>query len=335
MKKVSIYGIGNFGYAILKHLDRKESAEFSLSAYDRNPLLSAHLDNTRQHLTLFQPVEISQRPLIEQSSQALLADCDVLILSVTSDSIGAVLEEISPFITKPLILVNTSKAFHSQTGLRISEIVAEKLAGKTYNYAMLSGGMIASDLLNHGPLGASLACQNQDLLPELAAIFASEHLFIYPTDDVAGVECAAAFKNVISILAGITNGLGLPYSVETRIISRAAAEVEKIAIQQFGAQAKTFSLGSQCWGNDLWVSCTGKTRNKEFGILIGQGWSLEEAEQKMKAEKKTIEGLKTITALPLITKIEDYHILHLIHLLFSGKINLAQFKMDISKRSQP
>ncbi|QQG52850.1 MAG: hypothetical protein HY931_01275 [Candidatus Falkowbacteria bacterium] len=335
MKKVSIYGIGNFGYAILKHLDRKEASDFSLNAYDRNPLLNTHLDSQRQHLSLFKPVEISRRVLIAPNSQALLADCDVLILSVTSDSVGAVLEEIAPFIQKPLTIVNTSKAFHSQTGLRISEIVAEKLTGKDYTYAMLSGGMIASDLLNHGPLGASLACRETDLWPELASIFASEHLFVYPTDDVAGVECAAAFKNVLSILAGITNGLGLPYSVETRIISRAAAEVEAIATKQFGAQAKTFSLGSQCWGNDLWVSCTGKTRNKEFGILVGQGLSIEEAEQKMKAEKKTIEGLKTITALPLITKIEDYHILHLIHRLFSGELNLAQFKTEISHRSKP
>lgn len=36
IKKISLYGIGNFGYAILKHLDRCTDDNISIYAYDRN-----------------------------------------------------------------------------------------------------------------------------------------------------------------------------------------------------------------------------------------------------------------------------------------------------------
>jgi len=36
IKKISIYGLGNFGYAILKHFDNKSNEGISIHAYDRN-----------------------------------------------------------------------------------------------------------------------------------------------------------------------------------------------------------------------------------------------------------------------------------------------------------
>jgi glycerol-3-phosphate dehydrogenase len=45
MRKISIYGIGNFGYALLKHLARKKNSkeDFILSAYDINEQLMNQL----------------------------------------------------------------------------------------------------------------------------------------------------------------------------------------------------------------------------------------------------------------------------------------------------
>jgi len=49
MKKVAIYGIGNFGYAILKHLDKKKSSDFKLYAHDHDAELINFLDKNREH----------------------------------------------------------------------------------------------------------------------------------------------------------------------------------------------------------------------------------------------------------------------------------------------
>src|SRR5690606_30568015 len=154
------------------------------------------------------------------------------------------------------------------------------LGGATNTYAMLAGGTIATDLFHQEPLGADIACENEGALAKLAKVFESRNLFVYPTTDLTGVEYASAFKNVISVMAGITSGMGFSYGAETHIISRCAYEVERVVTGELGGSEETFRMNSQCWGNDLWMSCTGNTRNREFGILLGRGFSIDEAQQK-------------------------------------------------------
>lgn len=326
MKKVSIYGIGNFGYALLKHLDKKDSKDFFLEAYDRNKKLVDFLDKNREHAYFHKGQKVSAQIAFVKNPAELLANCDILILTVTSNAVKTVLKNIKQYINKKIIIVNTAKALDWNSGQRISQVAVEELQGKNYNYALLSGGTIAKDLFNLEPLGANIACANKKILKDLAWLFRSNNLFIYPTADVIGAEYASAFKNVISILAGITKGLGFPYGAETHIISRAAAEVEALVVKRLGGQKKTFSMGSQCWGNDLWMSCTGNTRNREFGVLIGRGVDMKTALKNMKKENKTVEGINTIKILNKIKNINDYYILSLIYKLFSGDLKLIKFK---------
>jgi len=120
------------------------------------------------------------------------------------------------------IIVNTAKAFDLRSGKRLSEIIGEELRNINFDYAFLAGGTITKDLFVHEPLGSNVACKNNKILNDLKIIFESDNLFIYTSTDLAGTEYAAAFKNVISILAGITNGLGFSYGSETHIISNAS-----------------------------------------------------------------------------------------------------------------
>jgi glycerol-3-phosphate dehydrogenase len=61
-------------------------------------------------------------------------------------------------------------------------------------------------------------------------------------------------------------------------------------------------METQCWGNDLWMSCTDNTRNREFGVLIGKGLSAEEALNRMKEQNKTVAGINTIKIINKIIK---------------------------------
>ncbi|MFA6995077.1 MAG: NAD(P)H-dependent glycerol-3-phosphate dehydrogenase [Patescibacteria group bacterium] len=326
MKKVAIYGIGNFGYAVLKHLDKKNSSDFDLYACDRDRELINFLDKNREHPYFHPGKKISEKVIFVSGVRELLTNCDILIVAVTSSCISQVFKDIKKYLEPQTIILNTSKALDWNSGKRLSTIIQKELSGRVYKYAVLAGGTIAQDLFDHEPLGANIACENRLVLKKLVALFSSANLFIYPTSDVVGTEYASAFKNVISILAGITKGLGFSYGAETHIISRAATEVEDLVVKKLGGKKSTFALGSQCWGNDLWMSCTGNTRNREFGILVGQGKSTKTALARMKSENKTVEGINTIRILNKIRGIKDYYILYLVYRLFAGEIKLEAFK---------
>ena len=264
---VSIYGIGNFGYAFLKHLDNKNDGSYKLTAYDYNKDRVEYLKANRSHPFLHKETKLSDEITFVSDTKELLADCDVLLLAVPSTATSEVMQIIRTNVTRPITIINTAKSLDKDSGRGLSTIVNQELTGIDYTYALLAGGTIASDLFKHEPLGADIACEDPAALPKLKQLFQSGTLSVNTTTDLTGVEYAAAFKNIVSILAGVVNGMGLSYGAETHIISRTAQMIGDVCVSKLGAAPSTFSIGSQCWGNDMWMSCTGNTRNREFGQL--------------------------------------------------------------------
>jgi glycerol-3-phosphate dehydrogenase (NAD(P)+) len=298
MLKVSVYGVGNFGFALLKHLTRRQATgrDFALYGYDNNKEVLDHLRTKRTHPLQHKNIRIGTSVIFPNNSQELVTDTDILILAVTSDAIGQVISDLKSHINRELIIVNTAKALDSKTGLTFSTIISECLRDTRHPFsvAMFAGGTIARDLANHELLGVDIASEDKRTLRILKDIFATDNLRVHTTTDIKGVEYAAAFKNVVSILAGIANGLGFSYGSQTYMISRAAGEVKRLVVGKLGAEEKTFSIESQCWGNDMWMSCTGNTRNRQFGILLGKGYKPREAVAKMQEGNKTVEGVNTV-----------------------------------------
>lgn len=324
MPRISLYGIGSFGFALLRHLSNKAGKGIlEIKAYDRDEDLRRSLKKDRKHLIQHKNIRISRKIKIVDNEKSLLVDADILILAVTSEVVREVIFRCRPFIAKDLIILNTAKALEPSTGLRCSQVVGEALGGLgcEIKIAMFAGGTIAQDLFFDEPLGADIACADEKVLKTLKDILVSDNLNIYATTDLTGVEYAAAFKNVIAILAGIINGLGFSYGSETHLISRIASEVENLVVGKLGGGKATFSMGSQCWGNDMWMSATGNTRNREFGILIGRGYAASRALQKMEKENKTVEGVNTILALNKILNGDsrNYPLLyHVGEIVFNG-----------------
>lgn len=303
-KRIGIYGIGNFGYALLRLLAPKAASGVCITAFDRNEEVRRLLRDERRHpdFDVSAPLEAEVR--IVDDPAVLARESDLLILAAPSDATRDVIGALRPALAErsSIILMNTAKALDAASGRLLSDVVAENLGGEgpNWRYAVFSGGTIAADMLGGQPLGATVACSDRSFLQPLSETLSSPSLWIQTTDDVRGVQLAGAFKNIVSICAGMTEGLGLAYGAETHLISRLSDEVAEFCISELGAAPSTFALGSQCWGNDMWMSCTGPTRNRALGRLIGSGRLLEEAEREMRAARKTVEGAQTVRALDSI-----------------------------------
>lgn len=302
--KIGIVGVGMFGFALARYLGKKYEKDKSIEimAYDKNKNLIRHLQEYRVHLYHFKNKRLPQNIELTTNKKELTENSELIIMAVPSQAVRETTREIKNYLENDVIILNTAKALETKTAKIFSEVIAEELGDNLkYTIAKLSGGTFAEDIVNEAPLGADIACLNKKILKKLQDIFHSSTLRVYTNMDLIGVEYAGAFKNVIAILAGIVNGLNLPYGSETHMISRAAKEAKEIAVK-LGAKPHTFSMESQCWGNDLWMSCTGKSRNREFGKLIGKGLSPAEALRKMEEKHKLVEGYFTTAAIPILCK---------------------------------
>lgn len=311
--KISIYGLGQFGYALLKHLEKNISDNDVLYGYDYRQSVVDHFKKTGEHPFLYPGHKIKKNTNISNFPHRIINDSDLLILAVPSSSTLDIIPEIQSYAKSGIILLNTAKALDFETGKRLSVLYTENLKIADYKYCLFAGGTIARDLFNSQVLGGVIASEDHEIADYVKNILSSDLLRIYSTTDLKGTEYASAFKNVISILTGIIHGKGFSYGSETFILSKIAGEVESLIIHELGGARETFSLSGQAWGNDMFMSATGKTRNREFGILLGNGLKPQEALEKLKKEMKTVEGVKTLQAINKITSIKRYPLLNYLY----------------------
>jgi glycerol-3-phosphate dehydrogenase (NAD(P)+) len=104
-------------------------------------------------------------------------------------------------------------------------------------------------------------------------------LRVYSCSDIVGVETGGAVKNVISIAAGICDGLALGHNARAALITRGLAEIARLGLK-LGGRMETF-MGLTGLG-DLILTCTGDlSRNRRVGLGLAQGKALETIVQEL------------------------------------------------------
>ena len=125
----------------------------------------------------------------------------------------------------------------------------------------------------------------------------SQAFRVYTSPDMIGIEVGAALKNVIALAAGMADGLGYGDNTKAALITRGIAEIGRLGAAM-GGKPQTFAGLSGI--GDLIVTCASMhSRNRRAGILIGKGYSMEEA---MKEVKMVVEGVYSAKAALALSK---------------------------------
>ncbi len=110
---------------------------------------------------------------------------------------------------------------------------------------------------------------------------------MYSNPDFIGVQLGGAVKNVIAIGAGMSDGIGFGANARTALITRGLAEMSRLG-EALGAKPATF-MGMAGLG-DLVLTCTdNQSRNRRFGIMLGEGKSVDEAQKQI---GQVVEGYR-------------------------------------------
>ncbi|MBQ6436007.1 NAD(P)-binding domain-containing protein [bacterium] len=310
MQKVLVLGAGNYGFGLTCHLDRKQDENMDLWLYDRHEENAAHIRETGQHPRFFPLASLSKKTHVTSDLQEAVSGADVIILAVVSTAVRDVLAQLKPLLTEPVALVSVMKALDQQTASPLTTVLEQEMAGLPVTLAVMAGGTTGEALTSEQYLGATLACSNEQVRAQLAAVFESPYLRIQQTADMIGVQYAGSLKNLVSVVVGLIRGLGFAYGTQTHALSLIATECESLAVSK-GADRETFDFDSQCWGNDMVMSSTdSKTRNHQLGLLLGQGYKFSQAVEEMKANGKTAEAANTLPILDRVADLNAYPLLH-------------------------
>lgn len=215
---------------------------------------------------------------------------DVALLVTPVQTARDVSTRLQSILDPTVPVVTCCKGLEQTTSLLPLDVLAETMPNRPTG--VLSGPNFAIEIAKGLPAAATLACADLVLAQSLTALLNTSTFRLYASDDAAGVQLAGAAKNVIAIGAGITIGAGLGENARAALITRAVAEIGRLA-EATGGRAST--LAGLAGMGDLILTCTGRgSRNYSVGLELGEGHPLAD----ILASRTTVaEGVLTAPAL--------------------------------------
>ena len=203
---------------------------------------------------------------------ACVMGCQMVVIASPSSPIRSVCRAVAPYVDEDAVMVSITKGIEEGTLLRMSQIVAQETGHKV---VALSGPCHAEEVARQVPTGCLAACEDRNLAEFVQDAFMSETFRVYTSPDAVGAELGGALKNIIALCAGVVTGLGYGDNTKAMLMTRGLTEMARLGVSM-GARKET--LAGLSGVGDLIVTCTSvHSRNRQAGILIGQGLSPQEA----------------------------------------------------------
>ncbi|ASM23769.1 MULTISPECIES: NAD(P)H-dependent glycerol-3-phosphate dehydrogenase [Serratia] len=289
---MTVIGAGSYGTALAITLARNGHA---VVLWGHNPAQIQTLQQDRCNQAFLPDVPFPDTLLLEADlARALAASRDVLVV-VPSHVFGDVLRQLKPHLRPDARIVWATKGLEAETG-RLLQDVAREALGEAIPLAVLSGPTFAKELAAGLPTAIALAATDAQFADDLQQLLHCGKSFrVYSNPDFIGVQLGGAVKNVIAIGAGMSDGIGFGANARTALITRGLAEMSRLG-SALGADPSTF-MGMAGLG-DLVLTCTdNQSRNRRFGIMLGQGKGVQEAQDSIGQVVEGYRNTKEVLAL--------------------------------------
>ena len=325
MAKISVFGAGTWGLgiAILLHNNGHQ-----VTVWSAVPAELDSLRTTREQKNL-PGVKMPEGIRFTGDLAEATADADLMVMAVASVYTRATAKRLKPYIKEGQIIINVAKGIEEVTLATLSDQIEEEIPQA--DVAVLSGPSHAEEVSRGLPTTCVAGAKTQKTAETIQNIFMSPVFRVYTSPDVLGIELGGALKNVIALAAGIADGLGYGDNTKAALITRGMAEIARLGTVM-GAKVETL-YGLSGIG-DLIVTCASMhSRNRRAGILMGKGYTMEEA---MKEVKMVVEGVYSAKAARALA--EKYQVTMPIvdqvnQILFEGK-PAAQAVEDLMLRDK-
>ncbi|AUX95237.1 NAD(P)H-dependent glycerol-3-phosphate dehydrogenase [Mixta gaviniae] len=289
---VTVLGAGSYGTALAITLARNGH---QVLLWGHNPQHLAQLETDRCNAAFLPDVPFPDTLSTEPDlADAVAASRDLLIV-VPSHVFGEVLAQVRPHLRPDSRIVWATKGLERETG-RLLQDVAREIVGDALPLAVISGPTFAKELAAGLPTAIALAATDPQFADDLQQLLHCGKSFrVYNNPDFIGVQLGGAVKNVIAIGAGISDGIGFGANARTALITRGLAEMSRLG-EALGADPTTF-MGMAGLG-DLVLTCTdNQSRNRRFGMMLGQGVDVESAQAQIGQVVEGYRNTKEVRAL--------------------------------------
>ncbi|MDD1782074.1 NAD(P)H-dependent glycerol-3-phosphate dehydrogenase [Enterovibrio sp. ZSDZ35] len=311
---MTVLGAGSYGTSLAISLARNGA---NVVLWGHEPEHMAQLEIDRSNEAFLPGVAFPDSLILSADlEEAIQVSRDILVV-VPSHVFGLVLSQVKPFLRDDQRICWATKGLEPETGRLLQDVAKEQL-GEDVPLAVLSGPTFAKELAAGMPTAISVASPDAEFLADLQdKIHCSRTFRVYGNSDFVGIQLGGAVKNVIAIGAGMSDGIGFGANARTALITRGLAELTRLGVA-LGAERDTF-MGMAGLG-DLVLTCTdNQSRNRRFGLALGQGKGVDEAQDEIGQVVEGYRNTKEVRALAKRTGVEMPIVEQIYQVLYEGK----------------
>ena len=281
MAEIGVIGAGSWGTAlavVLAHNGHNVTV-WSILEDEVEMLTKEH-----EHKDKLPGVKIPETISFTTDLKTAAAGKEMVVLAVPSPFTRSTAHNLAEFIAEGQLIVIVSKGIEESTLMIQSEIVEQEIPQA--DVAVMSGPSHAEEVGRGLPTTVVAGAHTKKTAEQVQTFFMNEVFRVYTSPDMLGIELGASLKNVIALAAGMADGLGYGDNTKAALITRGIKEISRLS-----------GIG------DLIVTCASRhSRNRKAGMLIGRGYTMQEA---MDEVKMVVEGVYSAKAAIALAKKYD------------------------------
>jgi glycerol-3-phosphate dehydrogenase (NAD(P)+) len=284
--KVAVLGAGAWGTALAKVLAEKGD---EVALWSRRTDLCQSVNTGGENARYLPGVALPRNLTATDDLGGAIAGAGMVVFVVPSHATREVARAAASHVQPGVPVVSATKGVENDSLMFMDEVLAQELPAHARDQlAFLSGPSFAKELANRSPTAVVIAARDTEVCHHVMRRFHTPYLRTYASDDVPGVECGGALKNVIAIAAGAIDGMGLGHNTRAALITRGLAEIAHLAMARGGSALTLAGLAGM---GDLVLTCTGElSRNRTVGYEMGKGRKLPDV---LSGLGHVAEGVKT------------------------------------------
>jgi len=298
---VAVIGGGSWATAIVKILTtnlstvywwvRETEIEEGIKDSGRNPLYlsSVLLDN--------------KRICISTDLEYIVSKVDTLILVTPSTFLCSSLSSLTEKHFQKKNVVSAIKGIVPEKMQTISSYITGTFGVPMKQFGVISGPSHAEEIASEKLTFLTSGSVNFAFAEYIAEIFRTNYVKVNISTDMHGIEFSIILKNIYALAGGILRGIGIGDNLlsvfNTNCLNEMVHFIESIFPNK---QRNIFS--APYLGDFLVTAYSQYSRNRSFGLMIGQGYSVRTVQLEMKMVAEGFYAIRCVHELNKEYKIE-------------------------------
>lgn len=286
---VAILGSGSWATALAKivlHNEheinwyiRKQETIDEFKEIRRNPnhLEWAYFDISRIHFSADIDTVVNQS--------------DLIVLAIPSPYLTQTLSEITVDMSQKKV-ISAVKGMISDENMLVTDYMQKYFGIKECNLGVITGPCHAEEIALERLSFLTVGCKDSSNAQEWTKLFDTPYVRTTPSNDVEGLEYASVMKNIYAIAAGMCKSLHYGDNFMAVLLTNAMHEIIRFAKAKSDIPRDITDSGYL--GDVLVTAYSNFSRNRQFGQMIGMGYSVKAAQTEMEMVAEGYYGTKAI-----------------------------------------